>query len=422
MRRLHYPWHYSSTIILGIQMKNGVNILLLLVSLSYACMGCKKLYAPKAAASVSNYLVVEGMINTGADSTIIRLSRTVPLASKTTSRPELHAIVTLQSDAGDSYIMTESGSGYYKAPGFNTAKKASYELKIATAEGEAYQSDMVPAKTSPPIDSVYYRVKSDGVQVYADTHDPANATRYYRWDYNETYQYRSAFESYFYHARIPQDTIVPRPQSDGIFVCYRSDTSSSIILNTSEKLAVDIITQNPVTFIASTSEKLESRYSILVKQYALSEEAFNYFQQLKKNTEQLGSVFDPQPSELPGNIHCLTDPAEAVLGYITAGRPSEARIFIDNRYLPAWHASTPYEGCKIDTDLYKAVLPNGVIENDVQINLYSGYEIPLYAVTPPTGVPILGFGASIAPCVDCTLRGTNKKPAFWQDAAPGSVY
>ena len=59
----------------------------------------------------------------------------------------------------------------------------------------------------------------------------------------------------------------------------------------------------------------------------------------------------------------------------------------------------------------------------VAINIYSGVEIPIYAVVPDTGPPpILGFSASGVACVDCTLRGTNKRPDFWQDAEPGFVY
>lgn len=393
-------------------MKSAIYMLIIAI----AAMGCRKAYSPKPITAAGSYLVVEGVINTGADSTIIRLSRTVALSSSASLKPENNAIVSIMSDAGAGYTLLETGGGYYRAPGLNAAAAANYRLKIATAEGEAYQSDFVPAKTSPPIDSVYYRVKSDGVRVYADTHDPANDTRYYRWDYNETYQYRSAFESYYYHAQIPADTILGRALSDHIFICYRGDISSNIIVNTSAKLTKDVIAQNNIAFIPSTSEKIESRYSILVRQYALTPDAFNYFQQLKKNTEQVGTIFDPQPSELPGNIHCINNPAETVLGYITAGAPAEARIFIDNRDLPNWRAITPYNGCKMDTDLYAKRLLHGGTENDVAINIYSGVEIPIFEIDPFTGPPpILGYSASSVACVDCTLRGTNIRPGFWTD-------
>jgi hypothetical protein len=49
-------------------------------------------------------------------------------------------------------------------------------------------------------------------------------------------------------------------------------------------------------------------YYIKLSQYALSHDAYLFYQKLKKNTEQLGSIFDAQPSELSSNIHCVTDP------------------------------------------------------------------------------------------------------------------
>ena len=68
-------------------------------------------------------------------------------------------------------------------------------------------------------------------------------------------------------------------------------------------------------------------YSINVKQYALSHEAYLFFEKIKKNTEQLGSIFDPQPSELQGNIHCITNPAETVVGYVDISEEKVQRNF-----------------------------------------------------------------------------------------------
>jgi len=245
-----------------------------------AAQGCKKPYLPGIVAVSSNYLVVEGVINTGSDSTSIRLSRTVPLSSTRQVKPEFGATVTILTDAGGNYPLSPAGNGYYKGPGLNLNSLAKYGLKIVTSGGKVYQSDMVVAKNSPPIDSVYYRIMNNGVQVYADTHDPANNTHYYRWDFSETYEFRSAFYSYDYFTQTPVDTVLSRPPSAQIFTCWRGDASYTIIVNTSAKLAKDIITNNAVAFVESTSEKLEARYSILVKQYAITADAFNYFQQL----------------------------------------------------------------------------------------------------------------------------------------------
>jgi hypothetical protein len=182
-------------------------------------------------------------------------------------------------------------------------------------------------------------------------------------------------------------------------------------LNSSAKLAKDVISENPVVFIASSSEKIESRYSIRVKQYALTADAYNYYQQLKKNTEQLGSIFDAQPSELTGNVHCVTNPAEPVIGYVTAGSSSEIRIYINNSSLPEWLAITPYQDCIMDTALFCA---GPGCDKQVKEEIYPGYQIPLYSIPAgPGSVTIIGYAGGSPACVDCTLRGTNIQPSFW---------
>ncbi len=385
--------------------------------------GCKLAYNPKPISAAPSYLVVEGVISTGSDSTIIRLSHTVPISLKHSTNPELGATVIIISDGGANYPCIETGKGYYKAPGLNVTS-GNFGLKISTRDGKVYQSDLVPLKNSPPIDSVYYKIQTNtldlfgkiqsaGVEVYADTHDPSNNTHYYRWDYLATYEFHPAFNAMVYLQTFPVDSVVQRPLDDQIYTCWRNDTSSTILLNSSAKLAKDVILQNPIAFISSTAEELEIRYSILVKQYALTADAYQYYTQLKKNTEQLGGIFDPQPSQLTGNIHCVSNTTEPVLGYVTAGASAQTRIYIDSRKLPAWLAVTPYVGCILDTDLYARPSGNSSF-NEVKERIYGGYDIPIVPYKPdPRMVNPLGYTGSSPACVDCTLRGTNKQPNFW---------
>ena len=389
-------------------MNNRIYILAVLIM----TLGCQKPYLPHIVAVPSNYLVVEGVINTGSDSTSIRLSRTVQLSSTAQVKPELGATVTVTTDAGGNYPLSSTGKGYYTGPGLNVNSSAKYGLKIVTSDGKVYQSDMVVAKNSPPIDSVYFRIQSDGIKIYADTHDPSHNSTYYRWDYKETYEIHTAFYSYVYLSQIPVDTVLIRNYTDQIYDCWLSNLSTGIVLNSSAKLTQDVIANNEIASIGATSEKLRVRYSILVKQYALTPDAFHYYEQLKKNTEQLGSIFDAQPSELPGNIHCVTNPGEAVIGYITAGSPTQRRIFIGNNVLPAWQAVTPYDGCMMDTAYFKKAVGAGFV-NEVQLYIYTQEQTPIFAIVPPGSTQAIGYAASSPECVDCTLRGTNKQPDFW---------
>src|SRR5690606_41864672 len=71
-------------------------------------------------------------------------------------------------------------------------------------------------------------------------------------------------------------------------------------------------------------------YSFLTRRSSdlLSELAYNFMVMMKKNSEQLGSVFDPQPSQLAGNMSCITDPEEMVIGFIEVAEEKAKRIFI----------------------------------------------------------------------------------------------
>ena len=364
---------------------------------------CRKPYLPAAISSPGRYLVVEGVINSGADSTIITLSRTVALSGKTTSSPELNAQVAVVGSNNATYPLTDIGNGKYASGPLNLDQTRQYRLTIKTASGDQYASDFAAVKNTPPIDSVGYTIQNNGVNIYANTHDPNNATHYYRYDYDETWQFHARYASTY----ITNGTaIVLRTQAQLRYQCFGSDASSTIVLASSAKLKEDVIYQALITQIPSTSEKIETKYSILVKQYALTAEAYNFWQNLKKNTEQLGSIFDAQPSNINGNIHCINNPALPVLGYISVSNVQMKRIFIINQALPSWAPVYPYK-CEEDTALYCHYF---ICQNDVALFL-----IPVGSPEIPTSaIGALGFFGSSAECIDCTIRGNQTQPAFWK--------
>lgn len=375
-------------------------------------MTCKKPITLAPVATNSSYLVVDGSINSG-DSSLITLSHTVNIAGNARSNPELGASVSIEGSGGDKYTLSSKGNGNYVSAPLNLSSSQKYRLNITTGDGKQYVSDFVPVKNSPPVDSVNYAIVSNGLQINANTHDATNNSRYYRWDYVITYQVRSAFESKL--IVINGDTSAFRTPAQQIYNCWLNDTSANIALGSSAKLASDVISKQEISLIKSNSELLRIGLSILVKQHVLTSDAFNYFELLKKNSEQVGGVFDAQPSELTGNIHCLTNPTEPVIGYIIAGGVSTKRLFVDNKSLPAtWLPDLSYyNGCALITELYDYIPPGapaGFIEHQVKEYIYTGIETPIDTVLNPK----LGVIATKPYCGDCTLRGTNKKPSFWK--------
>jgi hypothetical protein len=372
-----------------------INILML------ALLSCRKPYNPPAISSPNSYLVVEGVINPGPDSTIIVLSRTVNLSAATTANPETGAVVAVEGNNNTSYALTETSMGHYAVAGLTLDNTKQYRLSIKTDDNQQYLSAFVPVQITPPIDSIGFVVQANGLQLYANTHDPNNNTHYYRWDYGETWQFHSHYVPiYISNGK----ALVPRAPSQQISYCFGYDTSSTVILGSSAQLRQDVIYREPITTIASTSEKIETEYSILLRQYALTADAFNFWTNLKTNTEQLGGIFDAQPSNISGNIHNINNPHEPVIGYISACTAQTKRIFINNAQLPqTWLTVYPYQ-CTLDT-LKLFPSPTALITLPVY-----GYAITGYYV----GGNLAGYLATTIDCADCTIRGTTVQPAFWK--------
>jgi len=269
----------------------------------------------------------------------------------------------------------------------------------------------VPANVSPPIDSIGFKTVNNNLQVYVNTHDPNNATHYYRWDYTETWQFHAHDASDY----ITNDTIiVSRTAAQDIYQCWSNDISTNIELASSAKLSQDVIYQNPLLSIPSTSEKIEIRYSILLKQYAMTSAGYNYYSLLKQNTEQLGSIFDAQPSTLTGNIHCTTNSTIPVIGYVTAGAYAMKRIYIDRSQLPdSWITIYPYT-CSVDTALYADPKAHGA--NEVQAILIPKYNPNVIIQALTHSGQIIGYTYTDHDCGDCSIRGTTVQPGFWINA------
>jgi Domain of unknown function (DUF4249) len=354
---------------------------------------CKDPYNPSVLSSNTSYLVVEGYLN-GNGITSIKLSRTRNITSGDTAARinELNAIVVIEDQTNAAYSLSEAGNGIYTTTTFlNTANQ--FRLHIHTSANKEYVSDYVPYKQSPPIDSIGWSFKNSDVQVYADTHDPQNTTHYYRWSYSETWEFHSAFYS-VYQYDIPTASLVPR--TDQIFACWPTQNSTSILLGSSAKLNLDIIHQVPLVLIPFHDSRISVLYSIFVTQYALDSLAYNYWQAIKSNTENIGSIFDPQPNQTKGNIHCVSDTSETVIGYIGAGSTADTRFFISRSAMPNnWNLPSDCKAINVTSD-------------SLEYYFHEAGYIPIDEIAPGN------YSGSLYTCVDCRANGgPNVKPSFW---------
>jgi hypothetical protein len=386
---------------------------------------CIKRYNAGVSVPSKGYLVVEGFINSDGGPTTVYLSRTLTLSDTARIVREQRAQVSIQGENNVSYPLTETSAGIYTSTPILLNNTTRYRLHIKTFSGQPYNSDYSEVHSTPAIDSVLWkRDDNTGVQFFVNAHDPQNKTRYYLWKWNETWEYNSPdpanLKFTFSTDGLIKKAVFFDPSqiyNDTLLKCWHTDSSTNIIIGSSEKLSADIIDRTPLSLtIAPASEKLAILYSLNLKQYALSKNAYLFYQLLQKNTEQLGSIFDAQPSQITGNIHSVLDSTERVIGFVEVTQEIQKRIFIDISDVPNW-------GYKNDC-IYETLESSN---DSMNLNKLVGvYHTPLGLITnfvPTTPNYDLGFDQNGLPtaiymadptCVYCTLKGgTNKKPSFW---------
>lgn len=353
---------------------------------------CKDPYDPPIKGSANHYLVVEGYINPDGQ-TNIKLSRTRNITAGDTASDinELNANVVIEDNTNNTYPLSENGNGNYSG-NFNLNTSNHYRLHITTSDHKEYLSKFVSCKISPPIDNVGWNLNNgNGVQVFVNTHDPNNNTRYYRWSYTETWEFHSQYYSLFTYVH-SDSTVIPR--AIPVFVCYNTDDASTILLGSSAKLQQDVIHEEPLIGIPLHDRKISVLYSILVTQYALDSAGYNFWSAMKSNTENVGSIFDSQPNQTRGNIICTSDSTEPVVGYIGAGVTQQSRLFINNSELPVgWNQPQNCTEYNVPGD-------------SIVYYFGGGSFIPIQ-------ITATGYFSASSSCVDCTLSGSPLKPSFW---------
>lgn len=366
---------------------------------------CISSYAPPEIKANLNYLVVDGFLDKSSNTCAVKLTRTVPISGGLSTLPVvLDATVQLEDDANTLAVLKGDGTGTYLASGLNIDNTKKYRLKIKTADAKEYESDFVPVIQTPAIDSVGWNITLDGMQLYVNTHGGNDNSRYYLWNFIETWEYRSAQKSDWRFDDSTKEKIVPRDTSDNLYRCWQTAYSNEILVGSTAQLSDNVVSEFQLEVLPLTSEKTRFRYSIEVNQRALTQEAFEYWVLLKKNSENLGTLFDALPSQIFGNLRCTTNASEPVIGYFSAGNATKKRIFVNAIDLPFVLHDTGYEYCHLDTlflkdiPLFKALSKKYLIGGTIHV-----------------GDPLVGYAISTNDCIDCRLHGgVNAPPSFWK--------
>jgi len=387
-----------------------LNYLLLILTAIFCCLSaCVERYYPEEDDLKTGTLVINAHLTDQAGHQLIEVSRSVTLLYPFAD-PVSGSFVEVIREDGEFREFSEEKPGYY---GCNLddaflQTEMSYRIHVITPDENEYESDFDRLRPVPEIDSIYYEVQfasyetesnsTDGIRFFIDFTYNNESYEYIRWEVTETYEFHNPnMDAYildvdFSYYMLP-DTSSPR-------VCYITNKLSEIHSMALSYLDFGIYIKKPFAFVPNIQQeqKLAHKYSVLIKQYSMGEEAFHYWNELKKTSQEQGFLFDRQPALLKSNIHNVNNEEEMVLGFFSMSGVMERRAFAEkpeglDLSLYPWYCFPVVKG------------PSGPVSRD---------NLPMYyARAWMDGVS--SYAEVNKHCVDCRAykNSTHIQPDFW---------
>jgi hypothetical protein len=371
--------------------------------------------------SFEDTLVIEANITDESKEQVIAMSRSYRFEDEG-ANPETNASVSISANEGKIYSFTESDSRpglYVSDEVFKAEPGVDYRLFVTTSSGASYTTPPVQLPQSSKIDRVYgsREVNSIGTELLAikvDSYDPTRSSNYYRYEYEETYKIIAPNwvnrEFVILQDEYGNDLAFPGFETRSIDEkeCYNTDISNSIIQTSTTELNEDRVSGFAVRNIASDNPVLSHRYSILVRQYVQSLEAFSYYDLLNQLSASGNALTQIQPGFIASNIFSTTDRDEKVLGFFDVSSVAEERIFFNYEdFFPGEPLPPYFVSCRISAPPI-ATMSGTPLKDAIQAGLVKylqDHQPPEPNVGPFDVVP--------TPCGDCTVLGQTDPPEFW---------
>jgi hypothetical protein len=291
-------------------------------------------------------LTVEGMVTSGVGPHVINLSRSANYGSifEALVRPVSGATIIVRDDLGNVTFFTENtvDRGSYNSPAnFSAQVGRSYTLLFRLVDGKAYSSFPETLQAVPELDDLSYQVVTipvegetnprSGIQLIGSFSDPSDQNNFYFWR-NDPSVYILKTRPDLFTIRPPDaDDRDPDPK-DCCDTCFKTE----LVGNESIFIAQDdnfngLNTKIPIGFVEDDGLRFIQTFRIDVKQLSITQRAYRFLRLVKQQNEINGSVFDPPPANIRGNVVSLDNPEETVLGYFMAAGERKKRIYINGR-------------------------------------------------------------------------------------------
>ena len=379
----------------------------------FSIVSCTEPYALQSN-TYESALVVEAVLTNEAKQHEVKLTKTYRL-EENENEVETGAVVKIYGDDGSVQDFEEIDGIYKSTNIFQAIAGVKYKLTIETSNGNNYVSNLETLTTVTPLEEITASAVTNngvrGVEIAANSYDPLNTSKYYRYTYEETYKVivprwspnKLTFTS-------DNEIIISLRDDPQTRTCYTTNKSNNIILASTIEMTEDRVTNFPVKFIPQNNYSIANRYSILVKQYVESFNSYNFYRILKSFSNSGNVLSQIQPGFIYGNIQCTNNPNEKVIGIFNVASVSSKRIFFNYEEIFPGELFPDYlDTCDIkefDSSCFgPSCAANGFYS--LKSNYMSG-KLVYYASEGVT------FKMVKPVCGDCTTFSSNVIPAFWE--------
>lgn len=382
-----------------------INLMFPFLLMALLVSSCIKPFNPDVNPRDVQKYVITGQLTDDGSLQILNISKT-SLIGDPKYLPVTGCSVKILDNKGNEFPMQDMGLGDYTTminPGL-ILPGISYKVKLTTPTGDVIESDFDQLTDCPKVDSIYFLRKdlpgnnpaqlTRGIQFYVDLNAAGSESHYYRWEAVETWEYHAEYPLEWYYDGTVHKVSPPDYSRQ---ICWSTLKVADIYTLSTNNLVINKYAMLPLHFVSNRTSRLAYGYSLLIKQYAMSEAAYIYWDQLRINSSQEGGLYTKQPLKLKGNLHNLTHPEVDVLGFFGATSMKSKRIFIRN-----------VPGLLLDFNTFCS--PVFLVRG---FQAFGPDDYPVYLMTDrlTKSYTLTELGED---CVNClSLGGKNVKPDFW---------
>lgn len=391
--------------------------------------GCIEPYETNQEGRYDDRLVVEAVLTNEIAYQTIKLSRTYSLENSPRV-VENGAVVKVIEDGNVFHIYEEKQPGQYISTVKYSAKpNKDYKLSILLQNGKEYFSNamQLPVESNSDFDLIPTKGRDktgrEGVYIKYENKNNAsnNSSSYYRFDYSGTYKieapnWRSDKLEVLSSSNMPR--LVGKTNEIGK-ICYGTDIGAKTFLRNAKDSEGNAVEPFDLNFLLKDDHRIYYRYSLNVRQYVISNEAYIYYKTLEDFSESDNLFSGTQPGNIVGNIFSNNNQSENVIGFFDVTRVFSKRVFfnytdffvktnplIDEFYFEPCEKSYPFLESKGSS---QPLSLNGMLSQGLVVFLSENFATP--------GPPLPGgpFQVVTKNCGDCSAYGNVVKPSFWID-------